>query len=179
MRFPPAYAGSRLRPPSFAIPNKKPPVGWFASSFRIGSPSAHFGMLACASRRAIRLFAEVGRSNRNTVAISPGICRVAAPTPFLCNSKQKTTRWVVCIFLPYWESFGSLRHACLRFAPRNSPVRRSRPLKSQHRCDFPRHMPGRGSDSLPLQFQTKNHPLGGFLFGAGDGSRTHEPRHYQ
>lgn len=37
----------------------------------------------------------------------------------------------------------------------------------------PRHMPGRGSDSLPLQFQTKNHPLGGFLFGAGNGSRTY------
>ena len=51
--------------------------------------------------------------------------------------------------------------------------------KQRMLCHFHPHMPGRGSDSLPLQFQTKNHPLGGFLFGAGDGSRTHEPRHYQ
>ncbi len=64
-----------------------------------GSPSTRIGMLACAQRSAIRLLAEAGRLNRNTVAICPGKSRAAAPDPF--NSQipnKKPPGWVVFVW---------------------------------------------------------------------------------
>ena len=37
--------------------------------------------------------------SKGCFAISTRICRAAAPTPFLCNFKQKTTQRVVCLEL--------------------------------------------------------------------------------